>query len=81
MSSMDPEPAFEGLLDLLASNVAPEQVLGFRLPDDNQRRLDDLLAKNRTNTLTEEERSELKSFEHLEHVVRLLKARMYGRQN
>ena len=81
MSSMDPEPAFEGLLDLLATNANPEQVLGFHLPEDNQRRLDDLLAKNRTNTLTEEEQSELESFEHLEHVVRLLKAKMYGCQN
>ena len=81
MSSLDSVPAFEGLLDLLATNADPKQVLGFRLPEDNQRRLDDLLTKNRSNTLTEEERSELESFEHLEHVVRLLKARMYGRQN
>ena len=47
MSSIDPEPAFEGLLDLLATNADPKQVPEFRLPEDNQRRLDDLLAKNR----------------------------------
>ena len=80
MSSIDSAPAFEGLLDLLASNADPEQVLGFRLQEDNQRRLDELLAKNRANTLTEKENSELESFEHLEHVGRLLKAKMYGRQ-
>ena len=71
MSSIDSPPAFEGLLDLLASNADPEQVLGFRLQEDNQRRLDELLAKNRANTLTDKEQSELESFEHLEHVVRL----------
>ena len=81
MSSIDSAPAFEGLLDLLASNADPEQVLGFRLQEDNQRRLDELLDKSRANTLTDKERSELESFEHLEHVVRLLKARIYGRQN
>lgn len=50
MSSDDPAPAFEGLLELLATNADPEQVLGFRLQEDYQRRLDDLLSKNRANT-------------------------------
>lgn len=81
MSSIESAPAFEGLLELLANNADPEQVLGFRLPEDNQRRLDELLTKNRANTLTDKERSELESFEHVEHVVRLLKAKIYGRQN
>lgn len=81
MSSIDSAPAFEGLLELLATNADPEQVLGFQLPESNQRRLDELLQKSRANTLTDRERSELESFEHLEHVVRLLKAKMYGRQS
>ena len=81
MSSIESAPAFESLLELLANNADPEQVLGFRLEEDNQRRVDELLTKNRANTLTDKERSELESFEHLEHVVRLLKAKMYGRQN
>ena len=81
MSSIDSSPAFEGLLELLANNADPEQVLGFHLPEDNQRRLDELLAKNRANTLTDTDRAELESFEQLEHVVRLLKTNMYGRRN
>ena len=81
MTSIDSSPAFEGLLELLATNADPEQVLGFHLPADNQRRLDELLAKNMANTLTDADRSELESFEQLEHVVRLLKAKMYGRLN
>ena len=81
MSSIDSSPAFEGLLELLANNADPEQVLGFQLPEDNQRRLDELLAKNRANTLTDTDRAELESFEQLEHVVRLLKAKMHGRRN
>lgn len=81
MSSTDPVSAYEGLLELLAANADRKQVLGFRLPKDNQHRLDELLNKSRGNTLSERERSELESFEHLEHVVRLLKAKMYGRQN
>jgi len=79
MSSIDSSPAFDGLLELLATNADPQQILGFHLPEDNQRRLDELLAKNRANTLTEADKAELQSFEQLEHVVRLLKAKMYGR--
>ena len=79
MSSIDSSPAFDGLLGLLAANADPQQILGFHLPEDNQRRLDELLAKNRANTLTEADKAELQSFEQLEHVVRLLKAKMYGR--
>ena len=81
MSSIDSSPAFDGLLELLATNADPEQILGFRLPEDNQQRLDELLAKNKTNTLTDADQAELQSFEQLEHVVRLLKAKMYGRMN
>ena len=79
MSSIDSSPAFDGLLELLATNADPQQILGFHLPEDNQRRLDELLAKSRANTLTEADKAELQSFEQLEHVVRLLKAKMYGR--
>ncbi len=79
MSSIDSSPAFDGLLELLATNADPQQILGFHLPEDNQRRLDELLAKNQANTLTEADKAELQSFEQLEHVVRLLKAKMYGR--
>jgi len=81
MSSIDSSPAFDGLLELLATNADPQQILGFHLPEDNQRRLDELLAKNRADTLTEADKAELQSFEQLEHVVRLLKAKMYGRAN
>ena len=81
MSSINSSPAFDGLLELLAANADPQQILGFHLPEDNQRRLDELLAKNRANTLTDANKAELESFEQLEHVVRLLKAKMYGRTN
>ena len=81
MSSIDSSPAFDGLLELLATNADPQQILGFHLPEENQRRLDELLAKNQANTLTEADKAELQSFEQLEHVVRLLKAKMYGRTN
>jgi len=79
MSSIDSSPAFEGFLELLANNADAEQILGFHLPENDQRRLEELLESNRANTLTATDRAELESFEHLEHVVRLLKAKLAGR--
>ena len=48
----------------------------FRISKEKQSRLDAMLAKNRLGTLTEDESAELDAFEHFEHLVRLLKARL-----
>ena len=41
---------------------------------------DELLDKNRTGTLTDEESSELDVYERFEHLVRLLKAHVLQKQ-
>jgi hypothetical protein len=69
-------PIYTELLDLLAESADAQRVLAFRLSDPRQARLDELLDKNREGTLTESEAAELAAFEHFEHVVRLLKARL-----
>lgn len=71
---------YEDLLDLLAESADAHRVLGFRLSAEKQARLDELLERNRQGTLTEEEAGELDDFEHFEHVVRLLKARLLQRR-
>ena len=53
MSSIDSSPAFDGL-ELLATNADPQQILSFHLPEDNQRRLDELLAKNQAKRSSEQ---------------------------
>ncbi len=81
MSSTESSHVFDGLIELLAKSADPQQVLDFRLPESDQQKLDSLLEKNRENDLTESDLAELESFKQLEHVVRLLKARMHGRLN
>jgi len=71
---------YEDLLDLLAESANADRVLGFHLSAEKQARLDELLERNRQGTLTEEEEGELDDFEHFEHVVRLLKARLLQRR-
>ena len=76
MSFADHPAVYDDLLDVLAENANAERLLAFRLSEPLQRRLDALLEKNREGTLTPDEVAELDAYEHLEHLVRLLKARV-----
>lgn len=71
---------FDDLIDLLAESADPERLLAFRLSPAKQARLDDLLERNRQGALTKEESAELDAFERLDHLVRLIKARLLGRR-
>jgi hypothetical protein len=67
-------PVLNEFIDFLAENDDPQRVLAFRLSQERQARLDELLEKNRKGSLTDDDRYELDAFEHLEHVVRRIKA-------
>lgn len=76
MSLLDRPAVYDDLLDVLAESANAERLLAFRLSEPLQARLDVLLEKNREGTLTHEEMAELDTYEHFEHLVRLLKARV-----
>ena len=80
MSAIDYPAVYDDLLDLLAESANAQRVLAFRLSDEKQARLDELLEKNRQGTLTAEESAELDAYEQFEHLVRLLKARVLQKQ-
>jgi hypothetical protein len=75
-ATLDTHAVYDALLDLLADSADMQRVLAFRLSSSQQERLDILLEKNREGTLTAEETAEFDTFERLEHLVRLLKARV-----
>lgn len=76
MPTAEPLTIYDELLDLFTDCADPDRLLSYRLPDDKQERLDDLLEKNREGTLTADDRLELSEFERLEHLGRMLKARL-----
>jgi hypothetical protein len=80
MSTIDHPAVYDDLLDLLAESADAKRVLAFRLSDEKQARLDELLEKNRQGMLTDNEAAELDVYERFEHLVRLLKARMPQKQ-
>ena len=67
MSTVDYSPVYVDLVELLAASAKPEQVLAFQMSDEKQLRLDDLLSKNRDQTLSPQESAELDAFEQFEH--------------
>jgi hypothetical protein len=80
MSAIDQIKVYDELLNILAEGTDVARLLAFHLSDDQQTRLDELLDKNRDGTLSDAEAAELDTYERLEHLVRLLKARVLQKQ-
>ena len=68
--------ALDEIVDFIAKQ-SPDAVLAFKASKDTKDRVYDLVFKEKTNSLTEEERSELEYYKVLEHIMRLAKAKAY----
>jgi hypothetical protein len=75
------EPAaYDELLDLFVVPAVADRILAFHPSRAMQARIEELLAKNRDEALTVDERAELDEFERIEHFVRLVKARVHQKR-
>jgi hypothetical protein len=68
-------PAFDEIVDFLASGPTPQQIAAFKVSPSTQVRLEELLAKNSEDGLSDEEAAELDVYEQINHIMILLKAR------
>lgn len=68
-------PIYQELIDFLTSDPDAERAISFKVTAAAQERLEDLLDKNRNNTLTHSERGELDIYLHLGHLITRMKAR------
>ncbi len=68
--------AIEEIADLLAAGPSPDQLLQFRPSPETQARAEELLGKLKDGSLSAEERRELDQFEHVERLMRFVKARI-----
>jgi hypothetical protein len=76
MATTDQPTIYDELLDLFADTANADRLQNFRLSSEKQSRLDMLLQKNRDGELSAADRAELDEFERLEHLGRMLKARL-----
>ncbi len=78
------QPGFQGLaevLETLASLPTPEEVLNLRPSLALEERIRALLEKSRSSGLSPEEEREWESYQYLEHLVRIAKAKALAHQN
>ncbi len=62
------------IIEVLASQPAPEQILALRPSAELQARASELLSRSKLGTLSPEEKAELDRYLLLEHLVRMAKA-------
>jgi hypothetical protein len=79
-SASDAQPIYREIVDFLSSSPTAEQIAAFKISDEAQERLEELLDKNREEGLTPEERSELDTYGQLNHLIIRLKARALSGQ-
>ncbi len=67
--------AYQEIIDFIASGTSPETVIQFRPSNTTQKRVSELLHKEKNGALTPEEQSEMENYMLIEHLMRLAKAR------
>ncbi|MGB6301694.1 MAG: hypothetical protein WBF90_36690 [Rivularia sp. (in: cyanobacteria)] len=70
---------YQEVLDFLIKRPTPEEIIAFKVSPQAQSRLEELLERNRSATLNSMELAELDVYEQLEHMMILLKARAFKR--
>ena len=69
------DPVYLELVDFVAGGTTPEDVANFHPSPEAQKRLSELIERERESRLTPEESAELTHFLELEHILRMAKAK------
>ena len=75
MFSSATAPSYIEMIDFIAAGTTPQDVAQFRPSPGAQKRVAELIEREKENGLLTEEKSELDHYLQLEHILRLAKAR------
>lgn len=67
--------AYNEIINFIAAGTTPRTVADFRASENTQQRVAELIEREKTSSLSDEEHSELDHFLELEHIMRLAKAK------
>ncbi len=67
-------PLYREIIDFLATDPSPEQIIAFKISPAAQERLEELLDKNREEGLTADETAELDAYLQARDLIVFLKA-------
>jgi hypothetical protein len=70
-------PAYSEIVDFVATGTNPQGVIDFHSSLLSKARVADLVVREKTTRLSNEEKSELDNFLQLEHFMRLAKAKAH----
>lgn len=70
---------YEEFIEFIAAGTSPQSIAGFQPSEQSRQRVTELLKKEKQNTISEEEQTELSHFLEMEHLMRMTKA--HARQN
>jgi hypothetical protein len=68
-------PVYLEIIDFIAAGTTPETVAHFRPSHEAQKRVTDLIEREKENGLSGEEKTELDHYMELEHIMRMAKAK------
>jgi hypothetical protein len=68
-------PAYIEIIDFIAAGTTPDAVVHFRPSPEAQRRVAELVEREKAARLSSDEKAELDHFMELEHIMRMAKAR------
>ncbi len=80
MMKISERDVFAVITDFLSSDPSDEELLSYKLPDDLQERLSQLLYLNRESELTCEQRHELDDYIRADHMISRMKTKTRLRQ-
>ena len=67
--------AYDEFVDFIAAGTTPQSVVDFRPSEETKARVADLIRQQKADALSPDETAELSHYLHVEHVMRLAKAR------
>jgi len=69
--------AYEEIIEFIAAGATPGDVVAYKPSQATKERVRELIDREKSTGLSEEERSELDHYMELEHIMRLAKARAH----
>ncbi len=67
--------AYDEFVDFIAGGSTPQSVIDFRPSDATKAHVGDLIRRQKADSLSPDETAELNQYLHIEHLMRLAKAR------
>jgi hypothetical protein len=69
--------AYEEIIDFIAAGTTPESLINFQPSEVVKERVADLIFREKNESLSDAEKTELDQYLMLEHLLRLAKARAH----